>query len=277
METNQIIRLVFFLFVILAMGLWEYRHPKKDIAQTRTSRLRTNFSLIALDWLLARFTLGAVPIALSILSAQRGWGLLNLVGAPDILKIVATIAFLDLTIYLQHVLFHVTPWLWRLHKVHHSDGALDFSTGLRFHPLEIMISLGIKAFAILAFGAHPTGVLVFEILLNASSLFNHSNIEIAPRVDRALRWIIVTPDVHRIHHSTKQIETNSNFGFMVPWWDRLFKTWRGQPTGKELRAVTIGLNEYNSRPHLGLPDLIVLPFQSTEQSYSFDKNEPPKV
>jgi sterol desaturase/sphingolipid hydroxylase (fatty acid hydroxylase superfamily) len=178
---------------------------------------------------------------------------------------------LDLAIYLQHVMFHAIPALWRLHRMHHADLEFDVSTGLRFHPLEILLSMGIKLAVVAALGPPAVAVLVFEVLLNVTSMFNHSNIALPPRVDRILRLIVVTPDMHRVHHSIHPDETNSNFGFNLPWWDRLLGTYRPQPRdGHE--SMTIGVEQFRTRGDLRLDRMLIQPFRGPASDYPIGRD-----
>ncbi len=203
------------------------------------------------------FVTGAMGAA--ILAEQEGWGLLNLMSWPMWPEVIVAIVILDLVVYGQHILFHKMPVLWRLHKVHHSDTEFDVTTGVRFHPVEIVISMLIKIGTITLIGASPGAVLIFEVLLNATALFNHSNIRIPFQMDRILRWIVVTPDMHRVHHSVLSYETNRNFGFNLPWWDRAFGTYVSQPSlGHE--HMTIGLEQFRDPARLTLLSLLALPY-----------------
>ena len=187
---------------------------------------------------------------------SKGWGLFNILPLPAWLAIPAAVLLLDLTIYGQHVAFHAVPLLWRLHRMHHADLEFDVTTGLRFHPGEILLSMAIKFAAVAVLGAPPLAVLIFEILLNATSLFNHGNVRLPLGLDRILRLIVVTPDMHRVHHSIDRRETDSNFGFNVPWWDRLFGTYRAQPAlGHE--RMTIGIDKFRDPRELRLDRMLV--------------------
>ena len=192
--------------------------------------------------------------------------MLHWIALPSWAAAVVTLLGLDFAIYLQHVLFHAVPVLWRLHQVHHADLDIDATTGLRFHPIEIFLSLSLKMVVVVLLGAVPWVVVAFEILLNASSVFNHSNVTFPGRVDAWLRWFMVTPDMHRIHHSTRGEETNSNFGFSFSWWDRLCGTYRAQPALGH-RQMEIGLSDY--RTPLNLGQLLLLPFQGSAGRSSF--------
>jgi sterol desaturase/sphingolipid hydroxylase (fatty acid hydroxylase superfamily) len=237
---ESVIRLGCFGGVLLLMALWEALAPRRRLTVRRPLRWASNLGLVALDTLVVRFLvpLGAVGIAL--VAAERGWGAFNNVVVPGWLAVALSVVALDLVIYLQHVMFHAVPLLWRLHMVHHADLDFDATTGVRFHPVEILLSLGIKMGAIVLLGAPALAVLLFEVLLNATAVFNHGNVRLPARLDRLLRLVVVTPEMHRVHHSTRPRETNSNFGFNLPWWDVLFGTYRAEPAdGHE--GMTIGL------------------------------------
>jgi sterol desaturase/sphingolipid hydroxylase (fatty acid hydroxylase superfamily) len=202
----------------------------------------------------------------------RGWGLFNLMAVPAWVGVVSSVVVLDLAIYLQHVLFHAVPVLWRLHRMHHADLEFDVSTGLRFHPLEILLSMLIKFTVIVALGAPAVAVLIFEVLLNATSMFNHGNVRIPTSLDRTLRWIVVTPDMHRVHHSILSRETNSNFGFNLPWWDRLFGTYWAQPTAGH-DGMTIGIEQFREPRELGLDRMLLQPFRGDAGRYPLGRPE----
>lgn len=212
------------------------------------------FNNVLIKWL---FPLAITGFAVTV--QQRGWGLLNNVELPLPVVIALAIILLDLAIYVQHVMFHTVPLLWRFHRMHHTDTDFDVTTGIRFHPVEIIISIVIKLGVIIVLGPPAIAVLVFEILLNATSMFNHGNIYLPLRVDRVLRWFIVTPDMHRVHHSVEPLETNSNYGFNIPWWDRLFGTYIAQPN-KGHEAMEIGLKEFRAPKYLQLQWLLAQPF-----------------
>jgi sterol desaturase/sphingolipid hydroxylase (fatty acid hydroxylase superfamily) len=186
--------------------------------------------------------------------------------------VVLSVVILDLAIYLQHVLFHAVPALWRLHRMHHADLEFDVSTGLRFHPVEILLSTVIKLAVVAALGAPALAVVIFEVLLNATSMFNHSNVRVPLGIDRMLRWLVVTPDMHRVHHSITPRETNSNFGFNLPWWDRLFGTYRAQPqAGHE--AMTIGIEQFRDVRELRLDRMLLQPFRDDVGGYPLGRRE----
>ena len=259
MENEGTLRIVSFFGVLSVIALWEIIAPRRALTTRKGRRWFANLSMIAIATLLARLTIPVLPVGLAILAQEHGWGILNIVAAPPWLAVAIAVIALDLVIYLQHVLFHFLPVLWRLHRMHHTDLDLDASTGNRFHPLEIVISIGIKLGAVLVIGASPLAVLLFEILLNATATFNHGNIRIPLGIDRWLRTVLVTPDMHRVHHSIIPRETNSNFGFSLPWWDYLGGTYRAQPSAGHLE-MTIGLKEFRDPSHLTLPRLLIQPF-----------------
>ncbi len=260
-ENEPLVRGVIFLLLAGGLITWEILKPRRQNTLPKTQRWRINFSLMVIDILLLRalFPLAAVGIALY--SSEKNWGLFNRIELNPVLLIIITVLLLDLLIYWQHRLFHKIPWLWRLHRIHHTDLELDISSGVRFHPLEIILSMLIKTGFIIIFGLSPVGVLIFEIILNSTAMFNHSNIYIKPTIDRYLRWFIITPDMHRIHHSTVIKETDSNFGFNLPWWDRLFKSYCAEPHGGQT-SMPLGLTEFRDAGKLRLRDLLWLPMKN---------------
>jgi len=214
----------------------------------------------ALDTLVGRVVAPTGAAGFALFAEAHGLGLFHHLGWPAWLEMVTGVVAMDLAIYLQHRVFHYVPVLWRLHRVHHADLDVDVTTGARFHPLEILMSLGIKFVVIVSLGAPALGVLAFEILLNATSMFNHSNVRLPQAVERVLRWFIVTPDMHRVHHSILRRETDSNFGFNLPWWDRLFGTYRGQPeAGHE--GMTLGIEQFRDPKELRLDRMLTQPFR----------------
>lgn len=260
MQDEMTIRLSFFGGAFLLVALWELLAPRRRLVDRKARRWATNFSLVAINSVAARFLLPLLPVSMAVLMQQKGWGLLNLLLLPDWLKLAAALVFLDLVIYLQHVIFHHQPLLWRLHRVHHTDLDIDVTTGNRFHPLEIIISMLIKLAAVALIGASAQAVIIFEIILNACAQFNHGNIKMPLAVDRQLRLLLITPDMHRVHHSVIVRETNSNFGFSIPLWDRLFGTYRPQPRDGHL-GMAIGLKEFREPAELSLVRLLIQPFR----------------
>lgn len=259
MQKEQIIRLAFLIGSLLIFAIWELIAPRRQLTDSKPRRWFTNLSLVVFNTLAVRFLLPVLPVGLAIMLQERDFGVLNMLVLPDLLKIVTAVLVLHLVIYLQHVLFHFLPTLWRLHRMHHVDLDIDVTTGNRFHPIEIIISIGIKLASVALLGPPVIAVIIFEVVLNASARFNHGNIRIPDSLDRFLRLFVLTPDMHRIHHSSIPWETNSNFGFNVSWWDRLFGTYQAQPEEGHLR-MTIGLKEYRDPAKLSLGRLLLLPF-----------------
>jgi sterol desaturase/sphingolipid hydroxylase (fatty acid hydroxylase superfamily) len=242
------------------MALWEWLAPRRALLVGRTPRWPGNLGILAIDILAVRLLvpLGAVGVALFV--NARGWGLFPLASLPWWASIVLGVIALDLVIYTQHVVFHHVPVLWRLHRMHHADLDIDVTTGLRFHPLEILLSLAIKMAAVVALGVPAPAVLIFEVLLNATAMFNHSNVALPPRIEPIVRWIVVTPQMHQVHHSIAREETESNFGFNLPWWDRLFGTCRAKPAAGE-QAMTIGLPVFREVAESRIVRLLTQPFR----------------
>jgi len=260
---EAVVRGGIFLGILTVMLLWEASRPRRPLARPRQERWGTNLGLTLLNTVLVRVTVGGVAYTAAVFAADQGVGLLHWRPLPAWVAAAMTFLVLDVAIYFQHVLFHAVPVLWRLHRMHHADLDVDATTGLRFHPLEILLSLGLKAAVVVLLGAVPWAVVAFEILLNAASVFNHGNVVLPGRHDRWLRWIVVTPDMHRIHHSTRAVETNANFGFSVSWWDRLCGTYRAQPMLGHV-GMDIGLHAY--RTPLTLGQLLLLPLWSSAGS-----------
>jgi len=254
------LRLGCFSAVFAAMASWEFAASLRERVQSRGKRWFLNLGLSALSLLITRLLFPAAAVGVALVAEQRSWGLFNQVELSRLLVLILSIVLLDLAIYAQHAIFHFVPVLWRLHRVHHSDRDFDLTTGIRFHPIEIVLSILIKFAVVIALGAPPLAVLIFEILLNATSMFNHGNVRIARSIDRWLRWAVVTPDMHRVHHSVETDETNSNFGFSLPWWDRAFGTYRAQPRAGHLE-MTIGLQDLQQADPGGLLPLLSMPFK----------------
>jgi sterol desaturase/sphingolipid hydroxylase (fatty acid hydroxylase superfamily) len=268
-------RLLLFLLVFAGMALWELAAPRRALTTGKLGRWLRNLGLVGIDALVVRLFFPAGAVGLAWLAQERGFGLLNQVELATSLELLLSILALDLTVYLQHVVFHAVPALWRLHMVHHADLDFDVTTGNRFHPLEILLSMGIKGTTIFLLGPPVLSVLIFEALLNATAMFNHANVRIPAPIDRALRLLVVTPDMHRVHHSTIPVETNSNFGFNFPWWDRLLGTYRAEPrAGHE--GMIIGLRQFRDPGSLTLPRLLILPIVGDLGSYSFGRPDWPR-
>jgi sterol desaturase/sphingolipid hydroxylase (fatty acid hydroxylase superfamily) len=273
MENEVTIRLGFFFGMFAVMAMWEVISPRRTLLLTRKVRWLNNLGLVFFNSFVLRVLFPTAAVGMAIFTTEQGWGLFNYFEVPSGIAVLASIVAMDFIIYLQHVLVHAVPALWRLHRVHHADIDFDVTTGARFHTLEIILSMLIKFATIVVLGPPVVAVVIFEVVLNATAMFNHSNIRIPKAVDRIMRWLVVTPDMHRVHHSVEDDETNSNFGFSLPWWDRLFGTYRDQPrAGHE--AMTIGIHTYN-KPKLvvWLPGMLILPFIGKVSSYAINRRE----
>jgi sterol desaturase/sphingolipid hydroxylase (fatty acid hydroxylase superfamily) len=267
------IRLGFFFGVLAVMALWEVAAPRRPATLGRRARWPSNLGIVALNTVLLRLLLPVTAVGLALVGEREGWGLLHQAALPAWLALPVAVVTLDLLIYLQHVVFHAVPLLWRLHRVHHADLHFDVTTGSRFHPIEIVLSMLIKLAAILVIGPSPEAVVVFEVLLNATAMFNHGNVRLPAGLDRGLRWLVVTPDMHRVHHSVEGDETNSNFGFSLPWWDRLFGTYRDQPrSGHD--GMTIGIHGWRDPRQVDqLRGMLALPFLGQVGDYAINRRE----
>lgn len=266
------IRLTVFLGIFALVAGLEALFPRRARAVSRWIRWPNNLAVAAANAFLVRFLFPATAVGIALLGESRAWGLIPLLDLPPWAAILVATVALDLAIYLQHVMFHAVPALWRLHRMHHADLDFDVTTGARFHPLEILLSFCIKLAAILALGAPAAAVLVFEVLLNATSMFNHANARLPESVDRLLRWLVVTPDMHRVHHSIAAQETNSNFSFNLPWWDRLFGTYRDQPAAGH-EGMGIGIEQFRSTRELWLDRLLTQPARDDIGRYPLGHGE----
>jgi len=264
LNRSPMIRLGIFLGVFAVMALWEWLAAKRDRPVSRLRRWPNNIGIAFLDTAVTRIAAPTGAVGFAIFADARGWGLFHIWVVPTWLKLLVSLLLLDLAIYLQHRLFHYVPLLWRLHRMHHADLDVDVTTGARFHPIEILLSLGIKFLVIVTVGPPQIAVLIFEIGLNASSMFNHSNVRIPAPVERFLRWLVVTPDMHRVHHSILRNETDSNFGFNFPWWDRLFKTYRAQPEAGH-DGMTLGIEQFRDPKELQLHRMFLQPLRRVVQ------------
>lgn len=260
LANEPMLRLAVFLGVLVAMTGWELAAPRRRQDIPRVIRWTNNLALVVVDTVILRLTFPILAVGLALMAEERGWGLFNVLDLPLWLAVLLSILLLDLAIYLQHVLFHAVPGMWRLHRMHHADLEFDVTTGLRFHPVVIVLSMVIKLAVVAALGAPAVAVLVFEVLLNATALFNHANIRLPAGLDRVLRWVVVTPDMHRVHHSVIPAETNSNFGFNLPWWDRLLGTYRAQPKAGH-DGMTIGIEQFRTPRDLWLDRMLVQPLR----------------
>ena len=262
-ETQIAVRLGLAAGLFALLALWEWRAPHRRHVAGRGSRWSGNLGLLAVDLIVVRLIAPTAAVGAALIAARNGWGLLPLLDVPYWPAVLTSIVALDLVIYAQHMAFHHVPVLWRVHRVHHADTELDVTTGLRFHPFEILLSLAIKVAAVLALGAPALAVVVFEVLLNATAMFNHSNVALPPRLEPLVRWLVVTPQMHEVHHSAERRETDSNFGFNLPWWDRLFGTYRAAPAAD---IVVIGLPAFRAASERKLLRLLTQPFRRAATS-----------
>ena len=258
-ENEIFVRLGVFCSIFLIVAIWEVFTPRRKLSTSKVLRWYSNLSIVVVNSLVLRWTFPVLAVGLAVEAQKHGWGLFNNIEIAWGLQLVLSIILLDFIIYLQHAMFHFIPLLWRLHRMHHSDLDYDVTTGSRFHPLEIILSMIVKLAAVAVIGPLPVAVIIFEVLLNGTAMFNHGNIKLPKKVDRFIRWFVVTPDMHRIHHSIIRSETDSNFGFNVPWWDRLFGTYRDQPKEGHDK-MTIGIELFRNPKFLHLHWLIMIPF-----------------
>ncbi|MEQ9490347.1 MAG: sterol desaturase family protein [Alphaproteobacteria bacterium] len=254
-------RLAIFAGTFALMIVWEMALPRKVRSLSRWARWPSNIGIVVLNTVVLRVIMPTTAVGFALIAEANGWGLFNLVAVPQIVAILVSILLLDLAIYTQHVVFHAVPFLWRLHRMHHADQDIDVTTGSRFHPIEILISMGIKLAVISILGAPAVAVLIFETVLNAAAIFNHANVRLSPKLDSVLRLLIVTPDMHRVHHSIHRQETNSNFGFNLPWWDRIFATYTAQPMDGHDDMV-IGIEHFRTVRDQRLDRMIVQPLRN---------------
>ena len=274
LRTNELpIRLGFFFGIFAVMALWELAAPRRQLTQSKVVRWGNNVGLVFFNSFMVRLVFPTAAVGMALFAQEHGWGLLNYFQVPYALAVVAAVIVLDFFIWLQHVMVHAVPVLWRLHRVHHADLDYDVTTGARFHPIEILLSMLIKFAVIIVLGPPVLAVILFEIILNATSMFNHSNVRIPVGIDRVLRLFVVTPDMHRVHHSVEDDETNSNFGFNLPWWDRLFGTYRDQPRhGHE--AMTIGIRTFReSRWCSWITGMLAMPFVGKISEYAINRRQ----
>jgi sterol desaturase/sphingolipid hydroxylase (fatty acid hydroxylase superfamily) len=267
--SDVVIRLGFFFGIFILVALWELLFPRRSLTTSKTVRWLSNLGITFLNPVVLRLLFPFMLVRMAVLAQKSGWGLLNNYNLPYWLEMVVGVIVLDFVIYLQHVMFHTIPVLWRLHMMHHADLDFDVTTGLRFHPIEMVLSMVIKLSVVVLVGPAALAVLIFEVLLNATSMFNHGNIRLPLSIDRRLRLLVVTPDMHRVHHSVTIRETNSNFGFNLPWWDRLLGTYRDQPAAGH-QGMTIGLAQFRDAKRLTLPWMLALPFIGKTGEYAIN-------
>ena len=271
LDYEQAIRLASFFGVLAVIGLWELAAPRRVPTVSKALRWAANLGIVALDTVLLRLLFPFAAVGVAAFCAANGWGLLNHFRVPFVIAVPLAVIALDFVIWLQHVMVHAVPALWRVHRVHHADPDYDVTTGARFHPIEIILSMLIKFATIAVLGPPVVTVVVFEVLLNATSMFNHGNLHLPAGLDRVLRWFVVTPDMHRVHHSIEDDEANSNFGFNLPWWDRLFGTYRNQPRAGHV-GMTIGIRDHRDpREVARLPGMLLLPFRGEVTDYAINR------
>jgi len=275
LENEKPIRLGFFLSIFAIIGVWELLAPRRRLTRSKAVRWGNNLGMVVLNTFVVRWLFPVAAVGFATIGTQMGWGVLNYYTyeIPFPVAVLIGVIAMDFTIYLQHVMVHAVPMLWRLHRVHHADPDYDVTTGARFHPLEIILSMLIKFAAIMVIGTPVVAVVIFEVLLNGTAMFNHGNIKLPLGLDRVLRWFVVTPDMHRVHHSVEDDETNSNFGFNLPWWDRLFGTYRDQPrAGHE--GMTIGIHKFKDPKQVTwLSGMLLLPFIGKVGGYVINRRE----
>lgn len=271
-EQNEgILRLGFFIGILLLIAGWEVLSPRRRLKYPRRFRWLNNLGLVVLNTILLRLVFPTATVGMALLANERGWGFLSLLELPPWLALVVSLVILDFMIWLQHVTVHAIPVLWRLHRVHHADPDYDVTTGLRFHPLEILLSMVIKFVVIAALGPSVVAVILFEVILNGMAMFNHGNIRLPAKLDRLLRWVVVTPDMHRVHHSVVDFETNSNFGFNLSLWDRLFGTYIAQPRAGH-DGIEIGISGFDQPQQVvRLDGLLFLPFRGRAGEYVINR------
>jgi len=271
MQHEPTIRLSFFFGTFAVMALWEIIAPRRALTTSKAWRWSSNLGIVVLNTVIVRAVFPTTAVALALAAQNNGWGVLNQIALAAWLAVPLAVIVLDFAIYLQHVMFHAVPALWRLHRMHHADLDYDVTTGARFHPIEILLSMLIKFAVILVLGPPAVAVLIFEVVLNAMAMFNHSNVRMPTPLDRLLRWIVVTPDMHRVHHSIEDDEANSNFGFNLSLWDRLFGTYKQQPDAGH-RGMTLGIRGHRNAKEVDrLPGMLLLPFRGKITGYAINR------
>jgi sterol desaturase/sphingolipid hydroxylase (fatty acid hydroxylase superfamily) len=269
LANKTLIRLGFFAGMLTLVAVWEVVAPRRAPSFSRLARWPSNLGIVALNSLVVRVVFPVAAVGVAVLAESRGWGLAHIIELPYWLTVMLAVVILDFAIYIQHVMVHAVPVLWRLHRMHHADLDYDVTTGARFHPIEIVLSMAIKFAVIALIGAPALAVVIFEVLLNATAMFNHGNIRLPLALDKVLRWFVVTPDMHRVHHSIVPHETNSNFGFNLPWWDRLMGTYRDQPAAGH-DAMVIGIEDFRTPEDLRLDRMLAQPFRRTNDAYAIN-------
>jgi len=272
-ENEKTIRLSFFVGMLLIMAIWEVVAPRRALTVSKAVRWANNLGLVFFNSFIVRFLFPTAAVGVAVMATENQWGLFNLIDVPIGLAVLASVVIMDFVIYLQHVMVHAVPVLWRLHRVHHADLDFDVTTGARFHTLEIILSMLIKFATILLLGPSVVAVIIFEVLLNAMAMFNHGNVGLPKTLDNFLRWFVVTPDMHRVHHSIEDDETNSNFGFNLSWWDRLFGTYRDQPRAGHT-GMTIGIHNFSKPKQCSwISGMLVMPFIGKVTDYAINRRQ----
>ncbi|MCW9089528.1 MAG: sterol desaturase family protein [Gammaproteobacteria bacterium] len=273
MQNEVPIRLGFFFGILLLIALWELVAPRRALTVSKALRWSNNLGLVFFNSFLLRLLFPAAAVGMALFASEQGWGIFNYLEVPFWLAVVASVIVMDFIIYLQHVMVHAVPLLWRLHRVHHADLDYDVTTGTRFHPIEIILSMLIKFATIIVLGPPVVAVVIFEVILNGLAMFNHGNIRLPLGLDRMLRRLIVTPDMHRVHHSVEDDEANSNFGFNLSLWDRLFGTYRDQPRAGHER-MTIGIHKFRTPAEASRFDgLLLMPFRGRVTDYAINRRQ----
>ncbi|VAW71694.1 Fatty acid hydroxylase family (carotene hydroxylase/sterol desaturase) [hydrothermal vent metagenome] len=270
---EKVVRMSFFFGTLVIMAVWEIVAQRRKLTRSKPIRWTNNLGIVFLNSYVIYLLFPAAAVGVALFVNAQGWGLLNYYSIPFWIAVLSSVIILDLVIYLQHVMVHAIPVLWRLHRVHHADPDFDVTTGARFHPFEIVFSMLVKFSIIILLGPPIVAVIIFEVVLNASAMFNHSNIRLPKRLDRILRWIMVTPDMHRVHHSVHDDEANSNFGFNLPWWDRLFGTYKSQPRDGH-QDMIIGIHHFKDAKQVSwLPGMLTLPFKGNTSAYVLNRRQ----
>ena len=272
-DNEVVIRLGVFIGVLMLMALWEIVRPRRVLTVSKTVRWLNNLGLVFFNSFILRLLFPAAAVGVATLVDERQWGLFNLYEVPLWFAVLASVVIMDFVIYLQHVMVHAVPLLWRLHRVHHADLDYDVTTGARFHTLEIILSMLIKFATIILLGPPVVAVIIFEVVLNAMAMFNHGNVGLPRSLDIMLRWFVVTPDMHRVHHSIEDDETNSNFGFNLSWWDRLFGTYRDQPRAGH-QGMTIGIHGFRDvKQAAWITGMLAMPFKGKVTDYAINRRQ----
>ncbi len=260
-QNESTLRLSFFFGILVVMALWEILSPRRILTVSKPYRWFSNLSIVVINTLVVRIIFPAAAVGVAAYATNKGYGLFNYFTINSIIAVILSVVLLDMLIYWQHVIFHKVPFLWRIHRMHHADQDFDVTTGSRFHPIEIVLSMLIKFSAVLFLGIPIVAIILFEIILNLTAMFNHSNVSLPSSLDKIIRKLVVTPDMHRVHHSVIPSETNSNFGFNLSIWDKLFGSYISQPSAGHL-DMTIGLNEYRDvKVSQALDNMLLIPFK----------------